>query len=186
MTILLELQPTLIGPNIKLRPLVEMDFNALKSAASDPLIWAQHPDPSRGTSLGFAAFFDVALKSKCCLVAVDRALQSVIGWSRYSNYEPGKRITIGYTFLVRSHWGSATNPEIKRLMLHHAFTDVPEVLFTVAQHNLRSRRAVEKLGAELVGQEETPRWGQIHVIYRLTPTLWACQSVAEYGPQSVP
>jgi hypothetical protein len=35
-------------------------------------------------------------------------------------------------------------------MLWHAFTDVKEVLFTVAERNMRSRRAVKKIGAGTV------------------------------------
>ncbi len=183
---MLDLQPTLIGKRITLRPLVARDFQELSAAASDPLVWAQHPDPGRGTPEGFAPFFDDALKSKTCLVAIDAARPSVIGWSRYSNYVPSERISIGYTFLARSHWGGPVNAEMKRLMLRHAFTDVQQVQFMVAEHNLRSRRAVEKLGAELTGAEEAPRWGQIHVIYRLTPQLWARAAVPGYGPEAVP
>jgi len=179
---MLNLQPILTGTHITLRPLAAQDFDELFAAASDPLVWAQHPDPGRGTREGFLAFFDGALKSKGCLVAIDAARQSVIGWSRYSNYAPGERIAIGYTFLARSHWGGAANAEMKQLMLRHAFTDVQEVLFSVAERNLRSRRAVEKLGAELAGAENAPRWGQIHVIYRLTPQLWARGAVPGYGP----
>ena len=182
---MLDLQPTLTGTHITLRPLAAQDFHEIFTAASDPLVWAQHPDPSRGTREGFAPFFDGALKSKGCLVAIDAARRSTIGWSRYSNYAPGERITIGYTFLARSHWGGAANAEMKRLMLRHAFTDVQEVLFTVAERNLRSRRAVGKLGAELAGVEDAPRWGQIHVIYRLTPQLWARGAVPGYGPEPV-
>jgi N-acetyltransferase len=179
---MLDLQPTLTGEHITLRPLAAQDFPELLAAASDPLLWSQHPDPGRGTREGFPSFFDGALKSKGCLVAVDAARQSIIGWSRYSHYAPGERITIGYTFLVRSHWGGQTNAEMKRLMLRYAFRDVQQVLFTVAERNLRSRRAVEKLGAELAGAEDAPRWGQIHVIYRLTPELWARGAVPGYGP----
>jgi RimJ/RimL family protein N-acetyltransferase len=73
---------------------------------------------------------------------------------------------------------------MKRLMLRHAFTDVPEVLFMVAERNLRSRRAVEKLGAELIGAEDEPRWGQMHVIYRLTPHRWERRAILGYGPES--
>ena len=182
---MLDLQPTLTSTHITLRPLAARDFHELLAAASDPLVWAQHPDPGRGTPGGFSLFFDGALKSKGCLVAIDAARRSAIGWSRYSNYEPAKRITIGNTFLARSHWGGATNAVMKRLMLRHAFTDVQEVQFTVAERNLRSRRAVEKLGAELAGAEDAPRWGQRHVIYRLTPQLWARGAVPGYGPEPV-
>jgi len=181
---MLDLQPTLEGRHMTLRPLAAQDFHEMFAAASDPLMWAQHPDPSRGTREGFPKFFEGALQSKACLVAVDGARQSVIGWSRYSNYFPGERLTIGFTFLARSHWGGAANAEMKRLMLRHAFTDVPEVLFTVAERNLRSRRAVEKLGAQLAGAEDAPRWGQFHVIYRLTSLLWARGAVPGYGPEA--
>jgi RimJ/RimL family protein N-acetyltransferase len=169
-----------------LRPLAPQDFDELFAAASDPLLWALHPDPARGTREGFTRYFDGALKSNACLVAIDAARQSVIGCSRYSNYAPGESIAIGYTFLARSHWGGAANAEMKRLMLRHAFTDVREVQFIVGERNLRSRRAVEKLGAELAGAESEPRWGQVHVIYRLTPELWQHRSASGYGPEPSP
>ena len=179
---MLDLQPTLTGPHIWLRPLAAQDFHELFAVASDPLIWAQHPDPARGTREGFQLFFEGALKSRGCLVAIDTLRDAVIGWSRYSDYVPGESVMIGYTFLARSHWGGAANAQMKRLMLHHAFTDVPEVRFTVAERNLRSRRAVEKLGAELIGAEDAPRWGQVHVIYRLSAHQWLQRAVSGYGP----
>jgi N-acetyltransferase len=178
---MLDLQPTLRGPKITLRPLAADDFPQIFDAASDPLVWAQHPDRDRGTREGFPPYFDGALKSKACLVAIEA--ERLIGWSRFSNYVPAQSVAIGYTFLARSHWGGITNAEMKRLMLRHAFTDVEEVLFTVAERNLRSRRAVEKLGAEIAGTD-TVRWGQMHVIYRLTPQLWARRAVPGYGPES--
>jgi N-acetyltransferase len=179
---MLDLQPTLMDTDIRLRPLAVQDFDQLFAAASDPRLWAQHPDPSRGTPDGFASFFKGALESRSCLVVSDIAGGPVIGWSRYTNYVPGDRVTIGFTFIATSHWGGAVNARMKRLMLRHAFTDVQEVLFTVAERNMRSRRAVEKLGAKLAGDEDSPRWGQIHVVYRLTPQLWARGAVPGYGP----
>jgi RimJ/RimL family protein N-acetyltransferase len=180
---MLDLQPTLTGSRLTLRPLAPEDFEELFAAASDPLVWAQHPDPGRGTREGFSPYFAGALESKSCLVACDGL--RLIGWSRYGNYSPGERIEIGYTLIARTYWGGAANAEMKRLMLLHAFSDVQEVLFRVAERNLRSRRAVEKLGAELAGAEDAPRWGQIHVIYRLTPRSWACRAVGGYGPEPV-
>ena len=64
---MLDLQPTLTGTSIKLRPLTAEDFQELFAAAADPLVWAQHPDPGRATREGFSSVFDVALKSKGCL-----------------------------------------------------------------------------------------------------------------------
>lgn len=92
---MLDLQPTLAGTHITLRPLAAQDFGQLFAAASDPLVWTQHPDPARGTREGFPAFFESALQSKACLVAMDVARRSVIGWPRYSNYTLGGRSQSG-------------------------------------------------------------------------------------------
>lgn len=54
---------------------------------------------------------------------------------------------VGFTFLACAHWGDGTNGELKRLMLDRAFTFADAVWFHVGEQNLRSRRAVEKLGA---------------------------------------
>src|SRR6185503_1099448 len=42
-----ELQPTLTGDLLELRPLREADFDALFAVAADPLIWEQHPESDR-------------------------------------------------------------------------------------------------------------------------------------------
>jgi N-acetyltransferase len=76
---MLDLQPTLIGHRVTLRPLTADDFRDVFAVASDPLIWAQHPDPVRGTPEGFPSFFYGSLRSKGCLVAIEVARGSVIG-----------------------------------------------------------------------------------------------------------
>ena len=43
----MDLQPTLVGSLIRLRPLAQEDFPALFAAASDPRIWELHPAPDR-------------------------------------------------------------------------------------------------------------------------------------------
>ena len=144
-------QPRLAGELIELRPLVAGDFDALGRAASDPLIWDQHPVRRHEPDV-FRAFFDEQLASGGALVVVARRTGAVIGTSRYHGYETGEsEVEIGWTFLARSHWGGAVNGELKRLMLEHAFRYVDRVVFIVHAANVRSRRAVEKLGATQVG-----------------------------------
>ena len=123
-------QPTLVGPTLRLRPLLSSDHDALAAAASDPLIWEQHPDRERGSAAGFDRFFADSLASGGALV-VCAADGAVIGSSRYADDDPadGGRVEIGWTFLVRAHWGGATNRELKRLMLDHAFASVQTVVF---------------------------------------------------------
>jgi RimJ/RimL family protein N-acetyltransferase len=145
-----DLQPTLVGETISLRPLVGDDFEALYASASDPLIWEQHPEPLRYQRQVFEEFFAVALASGGALVVTDKASGQVIGTSRYYEWNPDKReVAIGYTFLVRSHWGGNTNRELKQLMLSHAFRWAKVIWFHVGKNNWRSRRAMEKVGAKL-------------------------------------
>lgn len=147
----LNLQPTLKGRQLLLRPLREDDFDGLHAAASDPLIWEQHPDRDRYRRDVFETrFFRGGIASGGALCVIDRPSDTIIGSSRYYEYEPaGSSVCIGYTFLARSHWGGGANREMKSLMLAHAFRAVDTVWFHVGEHNIRSRRAVEKLGATL-------------------------------------
>jgi RimJ/RimL family protein N-acetyltransferase len=142
-----ELQPTLTGELLELRPLREDDFEALFAVAADPLIWEQHPNSDRYQEEVFTAFFREAMESGGAFVAIDRKDGRVIGSSRYFGYDEAKsEIEIGWTFLARSHWGGVYNGELKRLMLAHAFRFVTSVIFLVGPSNFRSQRAMEKIG----------------------------------------
>jgi Acetyltransferase (GNAT) domain len=96
-----DLQPTLVGETISLRPLITDDFEALYAAASDPLIWEQHPEPLRYQRQVFDGFFAGALASGGALLVTDKTSGEVIGTSRYYEWNPDQReVAIGYTFLV--------------------------------------------------------------------------------------
>jgi RimJ/RimL family protein N-acetyltransferase len=147
-----ELQPTLIGEIIELRPLQPEDFDALFAVASDPLIWEQHPARDRYQKEVFEEFFRGALESGGAFLVLDRPDGRVIGSSRYHGYDSEmSEIEIGWTFLARSHWGGSYNREMKRLMLQHAFRFVNSVVFLVGPRNFRSQRAVEKIGGIRIG-----------------------------------
>ena len=165
--IVFDLQPTLTGTLLEMRPLAPGDWEALYRAASDPLIWEQHPDRERYREERFRVVFREALESGGALVAVDRATDQVVGFTRYHDYRPPTQIEIGWTFLARSHWGGRYNAEMKDLMIRHAFRFVPTVEFSAGVRNLRSRRAIEKLGAAEVGTEVDSRGGD-SVVYHLT------------------
>jgi N-acetyltransferase len=142
-----DFQPTLVGPRITVRPIAAGDWPELFAAASDPEIWKVHPVRDRHTEAGFRKFFDGAIDSKMGFVFVDRASNRLMGSSRYHGYEPELgEIEIGWTFIVRSHWGGAANREVKRLMLDHAFSFVDTVIFWVGEENWRSQGAMTKIG----------------------------------------
>ncbi|MBL8616789.1 MAG: GNAT family N-acetyltransferase [Deltaproteobacteria bacterium] len=149
----LELQPTLHDDLVVLRPMLLSDFDNLFAAASDPLIWEQHPAKTRYTEPVFRDFFAAAVESRGALVVMDQATQRVIGTSRYAGYSPAASVVeIGWTFLARAYWGGKYNAAVKALMLRHAFGAVQSVVFKVGQHNIRSQRAVLKLGAKIEGE----------------------------------
>lgn len=160
-----DFSPTLVGESISLRPLRPEDFESVYSVASDPLVWEQHPFPMRYKRDVFASgFWAGAISSAGALVITDNATGEVIGSSRYYDWNPEAReVAIGFTFLARTHWGGATNGELKRLMLRHAFQWAMVVWFHVGANNVRSRRAMEKIGARLSHEETREIHGVAHV-----------------------
>ena len=162
-----DLQPTLAGELITLRPLRPDDFDALYAVASDPLIWEQHPASDRYKEDVFRQFFTEALASGGAFAVLDEKDGRIIGSTRYFGYNrEASEIEIGWTFLARQYWGGRYNKEMKELMLRHAFRFVDNVIFLVGPQNTRSRRAVEKIGGILAG--ETRRAGRNSVVYRIT------------------
>jgi len=147
-----DLQPHLKGELLELRPLDTDDWNELFAVASDSLIWEQHPEPDRYTENVFRTYFQGALESGGAFVIIERETQQIIGSTRFYGYDPEKsEIEIGWTFLARKYWGGRYNAEMKRLLLNHAFKFVRNVVFFVGEDNVRSQKAMEKVGAIKVG-----------------------------------
>jgi N-acetyltransferase len=143
-----DLQPHLKGELIELRPLKPEDWSDLFAAASDPLIWEQHPESDRYKEDAFKVFFSDALKSGGAFVVIDNKSRQIAGSTRFFGYDPKKsEIEIGWTFLARNYWGGRYNREMKELMLDHAFKFVESVIFYVGEKNIRSQKATEKIGA---------------------------------------
>lgn len=149
-----ELQPTLTGELLELRPLRRDDFAAVFAAASDPLIWEQHPESDRYQREVFQRFFDGAMESGGAFAIVERRTGRIIGSSRYCALKPAEsEVEIGWTFLERAYWGGRYNGELKRLMLDHAFRFVQRVVFVVGTNNLRSQKALQKIGARFLRED---------------------------------
>jgi RimJ/RimL family protein N-acetyltransferase len=146
-----DLQPTLFGNSIYLRPLQIEDAEDLYNAASDPLIWEQHPSPFRYQRDVFdAEIFQTGLASQSTLVAVISNTDEIIGSSRFYDIDENNlELAIGFTFLARSHWGGNVNAAMKDLMLSHAFKWAKRVWFHVGIDNIRSQKAMEKIGGKL-------------------------------------
>jgi RimJ/RimL family protein N-acetyltransferase len=166
-----DLQPALESALVSLRPLRAEDFHGLYAVALDPLIWDQHPSHDRYKEEVFKRFFEEGLQSGGALIVRDAKDGRVIGSSRFHGYDEARReIEIGWTFLARSHWGGSYNREMKRLMLEHAFQVVDSVVFHIAPQNLRSRKAVDKIGGVHI-RTKTDQ-GPNSLVYQITaPTF---------------
>jgi N-acetyltransferase len=163
-----DLQPTLKGTLLQLRPLREEDWADLFAVAADPLIWEQHPEPDRYTEKVFRGFFREAMDSGGALIVIDAQDGRVIGSSRFHAYDPEKsEIEIGWTFLARRYWGGAYNREMKQLMLQHAFQFVRRVNFLVGAQNFRSQKAMEKIGGVRKESRIDPKTGGLNLVFEL-------------------
>ncbi len=158
----MDLQPShLHNELVTLRPLKNDDFEALYLVASDPLVWEQHPNPDRYKKEVFSNYFKGAMESGGAFLILNTGSGEIIGCSRYYDHVPEKKeIKIGYTFFGRSAWGKGYNRAAKDLMIRHVFSFVDTIIFHVGVNNIRSRKAMEKLGAELIGIEDVAYYGE--------------------------
>ncbi|MFU1858568.1 GNAT family N-acetyltransferase [Sphingobacterium sp. NGMCC 1.201703] len=130
------------------------DFDALYQVAKDPLIWEQHPNKDRWKEEVFRSFFDVALESKAAYLILDRTTGECIGSTRYYGLnETEKSIFVGFTFYARAYWGTGINPLVKEMMFDFAFNFVDKIYLHVGAENIRSQKAVERLGANKVAEK---------------------------------
>ena len=167
-----DLQPTLKGELLDLRPLRPEDFADLYAVASDPLIWEQHPNSDRYQPEVFKDFYRQAMESGGALAAMDAKDGRIIGSSRFFGYSQEKNeIEIGWSFLAQSYWGGRYNGEMKQLMLRHAFRFVDSVIFLVGVRNWRSQKALEKIGAVRVGLGPDSR-GHESFVYQIQPAAF--------------
>tara|TARA_R110000868_G_scaffold118534_4_gene314330 strand:- start:539 stop:1096 length:558 start_codon:yes stop_codon:yes gene_type:complete len=87
-------------------------------------------------------------------IVFDKRSKTYAGTTRFMTINwKNKVLEIGSTWIGREFQGSGLNSEMKKLMLHYAFTIIQfeKVEFRVDERNIRSRKAVEKLGCALEG-----------------------------------
>ena len=137
--------------SISLFQIKEKDFEQLYLVASDPTIWAQHPENDRWKKEKFSIFFIKGLQNRYgFLLIVEKFTNQIIGSTRFYSYDKiDKAIRIGFTFISKKYWGTSINFQVKKIMLNYAFQYLDKVYFDIGANNFRSRKAVEKIGAHL-------------------------------------
>ena len=148
---------TLDGRFVRLEPLAEQHLESLAAAAADPEIWRWLPVQSHGRQ-EFEAWFAAALEhpedKELPFAVVERSSGRAVGSTRYLDIDEANRgVEVGWTWYRPAAQGTAVNPEAKLLLLAHAFDDwgAIRVCFKTDSLNVRSRAAIEKLGAVYEG-----------------------------------
>jgi len=166
-----EFQPNIENDFVRILALKIDDFETLYKVAADPLIWEQHPNPDRYKREVFEMFFKGAIESGGAFLVFNAKTNQPIGSSRFYNFDKTtKSVAIGYTFLSRDHWGTLYNSALKTLMLMHAFKFVNYVVFHIGANNIRSQKAIVKLGAKKVDELEMEYYGEpvkLNYVYQI-------------------
>lgn len=104
----------------------------------------------------------------------------IVGMTTYMNVDAAhRRLEIGSTWYAQSTQRSALNTECKRMLLGHAFDDLRciAVEFRTHRFNTQSRRAIERLGAQLDGVLRSHQIGhggalRDTAVYSITAAEW--------------
>ena len=148
---------TMGGEHARLVPLAHGHLDGLCDAARDGELWklwyTTVPSPE-----GMAAEIErrLALQAAGSMLpfTVQDTRGRIVGMTSYMNVDATHlRVEIGSTWYARSTQRSALNTECKRLLLGHAFEGMACIAVEFRTHrlNTQSRRAIERLGAQLDG-----------------------------------
>ncbi|WP_378104005.1 GNAT family N-acetyltransferase [Chryseobacterium sp. sg2396] len=170
------IQTILENETYQLIPLQQGDFESLYEVASDLKVWEQHPNKDRYRREVFENFFQGAIESGGAFKVVEKATGDILGSTRFYDFDDeNNSIFIGYTFYGTKSWGRKINQQIKKLMLDYIFQFIDTVYFHVGKDNIRSRTAMERLGAENQGEQEVAYFGEpsrTNILYQIQKQNW--------------
>lgn len=146
---------SLKGTHVHLVPLAASQADALAASVGDldKLWYTTVPSPD-GMQAEIARRLDLQSKGEMTAFAICTADGTPVGMTTYMNVDAlNKRVEIGSTWISQSVQKSGLNTEAKLLLLTHAFEvlDCIAVEFRTHRLNTQSRRAIERLGAQLDG-----------------------------------
>ena len=174
---------TLAGPHARLLPLAAEHAPALAEAAMDGQLWqlwyTAIPKPE-AMAQEIARRLGLHAAGSMLPFAVFDASGRAVGMTTYMNIDAThRRVEIGSTWYAQSAQRTALNTQCKRLLLAHAFEALGclAVEFRTHRLNSQSRRAIERLGAQLDGilrnHQRSPN-GSLRdtAVYSITADEW--------------
>lgn len=156
----LEQEIILENERVKLTPLKEEHFADLLPIALKYPDLIQYSPSLFGSEIHLKAYIENALearfkeKIRYPFVIFDKQRNEIVGSTSFGNISAKNlRLDIGWTWLDKEVQGTGLNKNCKFLMLHYVFEELgfERVQFNIDSRNQQSRRAVEKIGAQLEG-----------------------------------
>jgi RimJ/RimL family protein N-acetyltransferase/nitroimidazol reductase NimA-like FMN-containing flavoprotein (pyridoxamine 5'-phosphate oxidase superfamily) len=146
------LEPVVMrGKHVVLEPLEMSHARELFKALDDEEVWRYIPYARPHTPQEMAAFLSGLLSNDGRVAWVQRCAQtdSLLGTTSIFPEEGFKILEIGGTMLARHAWRTGANTEAKLMLMERAFDvlGAQRVSWQTDERNVRSRRAIERLGA---------------------------------------
>ncbi len=149
---------TLTGAHVVLEPLAPRHHDDLVDAVRDGDLWTlAHTTIPLPEKMEAEIARRLALAKSGAMLpfaAIERATGTAVGMTAYMNVDAvHRRVEIGSTWYRTRVQRTHLNTECKLLLLAHAFDvlDCIAVEFRTSAQNLRSQRAIERLGAKRDG-----------------------------------
>ncbi len=143
----------LIGEKVKIVPMEKKHVQGLYEIAVEQDVWNHLPENVQ-TINDMQSFVEKALEGKESKKEFPFVVLShneqIIGSTRFLDISnTNKSLEIGWTWYSPSVWGTNTNTECKYLLLKHCFEtmNLIRIQFKTDEQNIRSQKAIEKLGA---------------------------------------
>ncbi len=146
------------GDTVNLIPLEKAHLNGLFEAASDKELWKLIPTDCSDKET-FLKAYNFALSEREAgrqypFIIFHKATDKMIGSTRlFEIYPNDKKLEIGWTWISKIYWGSIVNLECKLLLLTYCFETLKanRVQLKTKDTNIRSRKAIEKIGGVFEG-----------------------------------
>ena len=145
------------GAHATLKPLAAEHLDGLIDAVRDGELWrlwyTSIPSPERMGD-GIERRLGLQARGSMLPFTVFDAADRIVGMTTYMNIDAlNKRVEIGSTWYANSVQRSPLNTECKLMLLAQAFDVLGCIAVEFRTHrlNLQSRRAIERLGAQLDG-----------------------------------
>ncbi|WP_449621089.1 GNAT family N-acetyltransferase [Robertmurraya sp. Marseille-Q9965] len=175
---------TLEGSMVCLIPFDMKDKDLLIDSIKSPEVW-KYTWREVKTIEDIEEIIEIAARNKnessqIPFMIKEKLTDKIIGTTRIGEIDTiNRNVEIGWTWLSPAYWRTGVNTECKYLLLQYCF-DVLKVIrvqFSVSGHNVRSQKAVERIGAVKEGTFRKHRIksdGTVHdnVFYSILDNEW--------------